>query len=103
MIFRCDGLYQAISAQETHPRARNSIKALRALLGHTDARLKLCVYTQLIPEAQKKLAGKIARVLLPDVPKFDEVSTKEGRLIQMNRNRFRVARRGDSNSRPSGS
>jgi hypothetical protein len=35
-----------------------------------------------MPEAQKKLAGKIARVLLPDVPKLENESQKEGVLIQ---------------------
>jgi integrase len=59
-----------------------SIKALQAQLGHTDARLTLSVYTQPMPEAQKKLAGKIARVLLPDVPNFVDELQKEGALIQ---------------------
>ena len=46
-----------------------SIKALQSQLGHTDARLTLDVYTQPMPEAQKLLAGKVARVLPPVAPK----------------------------------
>jgi len=46
-----------------------SIKALQAQLGHTDSRLTLEVYTQPMPQAQRRLAGKIARVLLPLAPK----------------------------------
>ncbi len=42
-----------------------SIKALQAQLGHTDSRLTLSVYTQPLPKAQRQLARKIARVLLP--------------------------------------
>jgi integrase len=59
-----------------------SIKALQAQLGHTDSRLTLSVYTQPMPEAQKKMAGKIARVLLPDVPKLEIRDQTEGGLIQ---------------------
>ena len=59
-----------------------SIKALQSQLGHTDSRLTLSVYTQPMPEAQKKLAGKIARVLLPVAPKFENTDQDEGELIQ---------------------
>ena len=45
-----------------------SIKALQAQLGHTDSRLTLGVYTQPMPEAQAKIASKVARVLLPVAP-----------------------------------
>jgi len=47
-----------------------SIKALQAQLGHTDSRLTLGVYTQPMPEAQAKIASKVARVLLPVAPNF---------------------------------
>ncbi len=51
-----------------------SIKALQAQLGHTDAKLTLSVYTQPMPAAQRRVAAKVAevfnRVLLPDAPKF---------------------------------
>lgn len=42
-----------------------NIKALQAQLGHTDSRLGLGVYTHPMPEAQAKIASKVARVLLP--------------------------------------
>jgi len=46
-------------------------KALQSQLGHTDARLTLSVYIQPMPEAQRKMAGKIAGVLLPLAPKSE--------------------------------
>jgi integrase len=42
-----------------------SIKALQAQLGHTDSRVTLDVYTQPMPEAQRRVAAKVAGVLLP--------------------------------------
>ena len=62
-----------------------SIKALQAQLGHTDARLTLSVYTQPMPEAQRQLASKIARVLLPLAPQsesIEEVAVDETLPIQ---------------------
>lgn len=59
-----------------------SIKALQAQLGHTDSRLTLSVYTQPMPEAQRQLASKIARVLLPVAPKFEEEAEEVKGLIQ---------------------
>ncbi len=62
-----------------------SIKALQAQLGHTDCRVTLGVYTQPMPEAQKRIAGKIAGVLFPIVPKSasaEEVPLVEPKYIQ---------------------
>lgn len=59
-----------------------SIKALQAQLGHTDSRLTLGVYTQPMPEAQAKIASKVANVLLPLAPKFDPVTEGPGGMIQ---------------------
>lgn len=59
-----------------------SIKALQAQLGHTDSRLTLSVYTQPQPTAQRQLASKIARVLLPIAPKSDDESKGLIGLIQ---------------------
>jgi integrase len=42
-----------------------SIKALQAQLGHTDSRVTLGVYTQPMPEAQRRIAAKVTGVLLP--------------------------------------
>jgi integrase len=58
-----------------------SIKALQSQLGHTDARLTLDVYTQPMPEAQKLLAGKVARVLLPVAPKSHAADQNVNGLI----------------------
>ncbi len=59
-----------------------SIKALQAQLGHTDSRLTLSVYTQPMPEAQRQLASKIARVLLPVAPKPDLERKWSEELVQ---------------------
>ena len=61
---------------------RESIKALQAQLGHTDSRLTLSVYTQPMPEAQRQLASKIARVLLPIAPKSEDAEEEVKGLIQ---------------------
>src|SRR5439155_14683939 len=47
-----------------------SIKATQAQLGHTNPNLTLDVYTQPMPEAQRRVAAKVARVLLPVAPKL---------------------------------
>ena len=59
-----------------------SIKALQTQLGHTDSRLTLSVYTQPMPEAQRQLASKVARVLLPITPKLSPEEGKKPGLIQ---------------------
>ena len=58
-----------------------SIKALQAQLGHTDSRLTLSVYTQPMPKAQRQLASKIARVLLPFGPKSGLDNDRSEELI----------------------
>jgi integrase len=58
-----------------------SIKALQSQLGHTDSRLTLSVYTQPMPEAQKLLAGKVARVLLPVAPKLVNANQRKDALL----------------------
>lgn len=57
-----------------------SIKALQSQLGYTDSRLTLSVGTP-IPEAQKQLSDKVARVLLPVAPKLEESVQMEGVLL----------------------
>jgi len=59
-----------------------SIRALQAQLGHTDSRLTLSVYTQPMPEAQRRLAGKVAQVLLPVAPNLALDGPESGRLTQ---------------------
>ena len=59
-----------------------SIKALQTQLGHTDSRLTLSVYTQPLPKAQRKLARKIARVLLPIAAKSGDRPNRKAVVIQ---------------------
>jgi integrase len=58
-----------------------SIKALQSQLGHTDSRLTLGVYTQPMPAAQRQLAEKIERVLLPNAAKFELEAERAGGLL----------------------
>ena len=59
-----------------------SLKALQTQLGHTDSRLTLGVYTQPMPEAQRQLAAKVERVLLPVAPKFGTQGNGSEGVIQ---------------------
>ena len=59
-----------------------SLKALQTQLGHTDSRLTLGVYTQPMPEAQRQLASKVERVLLPVAPNFGTPGKGSERVIQ---------------------
>jgi integrase len=59
-----------------------SIKALQAQLGHTDSKLTLSVYTQPMPEAQRRIARKVAGVLLPVAPKLAGEPKPVSKLIQ---------------------
>ena len=59
-----------------------SIKAVQAQLGHNDPKLTLSVYTQPMPEAQRDVASKVARVLLPVAPKSAGYVEGEKELIQ---------------------
>ncbi len=58
-----------------------SITALQSQLGHANSRMTLDVYTQPMPRVQKKLAGKIARVLLPVAPKSEKQNQTKGVLL----------------------
>lgn len=59
-----------------------NIKALQTQMGHTDSRVTLSVYIQPMPEAQRQLADKIERVLLPNAAKFDVGPEGSGGPIQ---------------------
>jgi len=59
-----------------------SLKALQTQMGHTDSRLTLGVYTQPMPEAQRQLASKVERVLLPVAPKFGTPGNGSEGVIQ---------------------
>jgi hypothetical protein len=88
-----------VPGKKTHPpRSR-----LQTQLGHTDARLTLDVYTQPMPAAQKLLADKVARVLLPVAPKLEMTEQKLGGLLNMKGCEIKWRARRESNSRPFGS
>ena len=57
------------------------MRPLEVGLIRAGSRLTLSVYTQPMPEAQKLLAGKVARVLLPVAPKLENKDQKEGVLL----------------------
>ncbi len=59
-----------------------SIKALQAQLGHTDSRLTLSVYTQPMPEAQRRIGCKVAGVLAPIGPNFGALDGSPSGLVQ---------------------
>jgi len=54
-----------------------SLRTAQAILGHSDLKTTLNVYTHAIPESQKRAADKVAGLLFPDVPEFS-VSTENG-------------------------
>jgi len=59
-----------------------SIKALQAQLGHTDSKLTLSVYTQPMPEAQRRVGRKVAGVLLRSAPQSEPDPQPVSKLIQ---------------------
>jgi hypothetical protein len=71
-------LYRSLSRNPTG----ESLKALQTQMGHTDSRLTLGVYTQPMPEAQRQLAAKVERVLLPVAPKLSTPGNSSEGVIQ---------------------
>ena len=65
----------------SNPTGEN-LKALQTQLGHTDSRLTLGVYTQPMPEAQRQLATKVERVLLPVAPNLSTPGNGSEEVIQ---------------------
>jgi len=59
-----------------------SIKALQNQLGHVDPRITLGVYVQPVTEAQRQIAAKVERVLLPIAPKFQAPGDGSEGVIQ---------------------
>jgi integrase len=49
-----------------------SLRTAQAILGHSDLKTTLNVYTHAIPESQRRAVDKVAGVLFPNVPKFDD-------------------------------
>jgi len=55
-----------------------SLKTAQALLGHSDLKTTLNVYTHGIPESQKRAVDKVAEILFPNVPKFSGNLERKG-------------------------
>lgn len=47
-----------------------SLRTAQAILGHSDLKTTLNVYTHAIPESQKRAVDKVAGLLFPSVPQF---------------------------------
>jgi hypothetical protein len=59
-----------------------SIKTTQAQLGHPNAKLTLSVCIQPMPEAQRHVAAKVARVLLPIAPKSED-GAEEAQMLRV--------------------
>lgn len=55
-----------------------SLRTAQAILGHSDLKTTLNVYTHPIPESQKRAVEKVAGLLFPSVPKFSP-ATENGK------------------------
>jgi integrase len=49
-----------------------SLKTAQAILGHSDLETTLNTYMHAIPDSQRRAVEKVAEVLCPLVPKFDD-------------------------------
>jgi len=58
--------------------AGESLRTAQAILGHSDLKTTLNVYTHSIPESQKRAVDKVAGLLFPRVPKF-AAATEDGK------------------------
>jgi integrase len=56
-----------------------SLRTAQAILGHSDLKTTLNVYTHAIPESQKRAVEKVAGLLFPNVPEFSAV-TENGKV-----------------------
>ena len=56
-----------------------SLRTAQAILGHSDLKTTLNVYTHAIPESQKRAVEKVAGLLFPNVPEFS-AATGNGKV-----------------------
>jgi integrase len=56
-----------------------SLRTAQAILGHSDLKTTLNVYTHAIPESQKRAVEKVAGLLFPNVPEFS-AATENGKV-----------------------
>src|SRR5207245_8781311 len=55
-----------------------SLRTAQAILGHSDLKTTLNIYTHAIPESQKRAVQKVADLVFPTVPEFS-ADTESGR------------------------
>jgi hypothetical protein len=56
-----------------------SLRTAQAILGHSDLKTTLNIYTHAIPESQKRALAKVAGLVFPSVPEFS-ARTENGKL-----------------------
>src|SRR5260370_36081345 len=56
-----------------------SLRTAQAILGHSDLKTTLNIYTHAIPESQKRAVARVAGLVFPSVPKFS-VGTENGKV-----------------------
>jgi integrase len=71
------------SFQHTHAtllgEVGESLRTAQAILGHSDLKTTLNIYTHAIPESQKRAVAKVAGLVFPSVPEFS-AGTENGKL-----------------------
>jgi integrase len=50
--------------------AGESLKTAQAILGHSDLKTTLNIYTHAVPESERRAVERVAGILFPNVPKF---------------------------------
>jgi len=55
-----------------------SLRTAQAILGHSDLKTTLNIYTHAIPESQKRAVAKVAGLVFPNVPEFS-ADTENGK------------------------
>lgn len=58
-----------------------SLRTAQAILGHSDLKTTLNVYTHPIPESQRRAVDKLAAILFPNVPKLAHSDQNGERLV----------------------
>jgi integrase len=70
------------SFQHTHAtllgEVGESLRTAQAILGHSDLKTTLNIYTHAIPESQKRAVAKVAGLVFPNVPEFS-ADTENGK------------------------
>jgi integrase len=71
-------LFRPRNSRHTHAtllgEVGESLRTVQAILGHSDLKTTLNLYTHAIPESQKLAIGRVADLLFPSVPEFSVVT-----------------------------